>query len=170
MGQGTKVFLKKKLRVEEKETKPPSRYTQASLLTAMETCGKTVSRQQKVRLSSRKVSEADLQLVMGAGIGTSATRANIIDKLLKQEWMAGDLESSLCHIFHRQLLQSAFSAFTKKSISLVRTPLKSPKARCLFGKRKCDQRVLLVGPRLCTRFAGRLSTRPTSRLYTQMRS
>eukprot|EP00435_Cladocopium_sp_Y103_P068110 s644_g31.t1 len=72
--KGTKVSFKE-MQVEDKETTPPSRYTQASLLTAMETCGKDVS-------------EAELQSVMGAGIGTSATRASTIDKLLRQEWIA----------------------------------------------------------------------------------
>jgi len=72
--KGTKVSFEE-MQVDDKETTPPSRYTQASLLTAMETCGKDVS-------------EAKLQSVMGAGIGTSATRASIIDKLLTQEWVA----------------------------------------------------------------------------------
>jgi len=73
--KGAKVFMKE-MQVEDKETKPPPRYTQASLLTAMETCGKDVP-------------EEKLQKVMGAGIGTSATRASIIEKLLKQQWVAG---------------------------------------------------------------------------------
>jgi len=73
--KGAKVFMKE-MQVEDKETKPPPRYTQASLLTAMETCGKDVP-------------EEKLQKVMGAGIGTSATRASTIEKLLKQQWVAG---------------------------------------------------------------------------------
>ncbi|CAK8988396.1 Putative DNA topoisomerase 3 (DNA topoisomerase III) [Durusdinium trenchii] len=70
--KGTKVVLEK-LKVTDQETKPPPRYTQADLLTAMEKCGKTV--------------EEDLQGAMSAGIGTSATRACIIDKVLLQKWV-----------------------------------------------------------------------------------
>ncbi|MCA8050819.1 DNA topoisomerase [Burkholderia arboris] len=52
------------------ETKPPSRYTEATLLTAMETSGKYVE------------DEALREVLAGRGIGTPATRAAIIEGLL----------------------------------------------------------------------------------------
>jgi DNA topoisomerase III len=54
----------------EKETKPPRRYTDASLLAAMETAGKLVD-------------EEELREAMkDSGIGTPATRAAIIERLI----------------------------------------------------------------------------------------
>ena len=56
---------------EEKETKPPQRYTEGRLLGAMETAGKLVE-------------EEELREAMkDSGIGTPATRAAIIDRLLQ---------------------------------------------------------------------------------------
>jgi DNA topoisomerase-3 len=56
---------------ERKETKPPRRYTEGSLLAAMETAGKLVD-------------EEELREAMkDSGIGTPATRAAIIERLLQ---------------------------------------------------------------------------------------
>ncbi|MGI9184092.1 MAG: DNA topoisomerase 3 [Solirubrobacteraceae bacterium] len=56
---------------EEKETKPPRRYTEGALLAAMETAGKLVD-------------EEELREAMkDSGIGTPATRASIIERLLQ---------------------------------------------------------------------------------------
>jgi DNA topoisomerase III len=56
---------------EEKETKPPRRYTEGSLLGAMETAGKLVE-------------EEELREAMkDSGIGTPATRAAIIERLIQ---------------------------------------------------------------------------------------
>ncbi|CAE8611588.1 unnamed protein product [Polarella glacialis] len=66
---GTKVSLCKKLRIERLETQPPTRFTQATLLTAMEHCG-------------RIVKDAELKRGLDTGLGTAATRGQIIEKLL----------------------------------------------------------------------------------------
>jgi DNA topoisomerase-3 len=55
---------------ESKETKPPPRYTEATLLSAMETAGKLVE--------DDELGEA----MKERGLGTPATRANIIEKLI----------------------------------------------------------------------------------------
>ena len=56
-------------------TKPPARYTEASLLSAMENAGKTVE-------------EAELRDAMSEkGIGTPATRAAIIEGLIAQSYL-----------------------------------------------------------------------------------
>ncbi|MBM4781324.1 MAG: DNA topoisomerase III [Archangiaceae bacterium] len=58
-----------------KRTRPPPRLTDATLLTAMETAGKT--------LYERELSEA----MKENGLGTPATRANIIETLLSREYV-----------------------------------------------------------------------------------
>jgi DNA topoisomerase-3 len=58
-----------------RKTKAPPRYTESSLLGAMETAGK-------------KVEDEELRLAMrDAGLGTPATRAAIIETLLKREYV-----------------------------------------------------------------------------------
>jgi DNA topoisomerase-3 len=59
-----------------KKTRAPKRFTEATLLTAMETAGKT--------LDEKELSEA----MKENGLGTPATRASIIEVLLKREYIA----------------------------------------------------------------------------------
>lgn len=67
--------LTKKAEVLKLQTKPPARYTEATLLSAMENAGKTVE-------------EAELRDAMSdKGIGTPATRAAIIEGLIGQSYM-----------------------------------------------------------------------------------
>jgi DNA topoisomerase-3 len=62
----------------EKETKPPRRYTEGSLLAAMETAGKLVD-------------EEELREAMkDSGIGTPATRAAIIERLIQVGYIERD--------------------------------------------------------------------------------
>jgi DNA topoisomerase-3 len=63
---------------EEKETKPPRRYTEGSLLGAMETAGKLVD--------DEELREA----MKDSGIGTPATRAAIIERLLQVAYVERD--------------------------------------------------------------------------------
>jgi DNA topoisomerase III len=68
----------KKIASEEKETKPPRRYTEGALLAAMETAGKLVD-------------EDELREAMKeSGIGTPATRAAIIERLLQVAYIERD--------------------------------------------------------------------------------
>jgi DNA topoisomerase-3 len=60
----------------KKKTRPPKRFTEATLLTAMETAGKT--------LDEKELSDA----MKETGLGTPATRAAIIEVLLKREYIA----------------------------------------------------------------------------------
>jgi DNA topoisomerase-3 len=57
------------------KTRPPRRFTEATLLTAMETAGRT--------LEDRELSEA----MKDSGLGTPATRAEIIETLLRRAYM-----------------------------------------------------------------------------------
>ncbi len=68
----------RKVESEEKVTKPPRRYTEGSLLAAMETAGKLVD-------------EEELREAMkDSGIGTPATRAAIIERLLQVGYIERD--------------------------------------------------------------------------------
>ena len=74
------------------ETKPPPRYTEATLLSAMEGAGKLVD-------------DEELRAAMSAkGLGTPATRAAIIDELLRKEYLLRN---------HRELKP------TPKALSLI---------------------------------------------------
>ena len=72
--QGQKVEVQDAEAV-KKRTKPPPRFTDATLLTAMESAGKT--------LDSKALSDA----MKERGIGTPATRASIIETLLKRSYI-----------------------------------------------------------------------------------
>jgi DNA topoisomerase-3 len=63
---------------EEKETKPPRRYTEGALLGAMETAGKLVD--------DEELREA----MKDSGIGTPATRAAIIERLIQVGYVERD--------------------------------------------------------------------------------
>ena len=58
-----------------KQTRPPKRFTEATLLTAMETAGKT--------LDDKELSAA----MREKGLGTPATRAEIIETLLRRNYL-----------------------------------------------------------------------------------
>ena len=59
----------------EKKTRPPKRFTEGTLLTAMESAGKT--------LEEKELSDA----MKDRGLGTPATRAAIIETLLRREYI-----------------------------------------------------------------------------------
>ncbi len=77
LSQGEQVSVEK-VESEEKETKPPRRYTEGSLLGAMETAGKLVD--------DEELREA----MKDSGIGTPATRAAIIERLLQVGYIERD--------------------------------------------------------------------------------
>ena len=63
------------VKIPEFETKPPPRYTEATLLSAMEGAGKLVN-------------DEELRAAMSAkGLGTPATRAGIIEELLRKKYV-----------------------------------------------------------------------------------
>ena len=75
VAKGDKVKVKK-MEVLSKQTTPPSYYTDAELIQAMQHAGKFVD--------DEKMKEV---LEDAKGIGTSATRAGIIDDLIKKEFL-----------------------------------------------------------------------------------
>jgi DNA topoisomerase-3 len=72
--QGQKVRCAE-AEVEAKETKPPPRYTEATLLSAMETAGKLVD-DEELREAMKE-----------RGLGTPATRAETIETLIRREYI-----------------------------------------------------------------------------------
>ncbi len=73
----------KHVKVLEKKTKPPVLYTEASLLAAMENAGKQID------------DEKERKILQEIGIGTPATRANIIETLFKREYLKREQKSLL---------------------------------------------------------------------------
>src|SRR5690606_2236911 len=67
--EGDKI-IPKEIKVLTKKTSPPKPYTEATLLTAMETAGKQIE-DEKLREEMKSI-----------GLGTPATRAGIIEKLI----------------------------------------------------------------------------------------
>lgn len=70
------VFEKCSYEIKESETTPPTRYNSGSMILAMENAGKLIE------------DEELREQIKGAGIGTSATRAEIIKKLEKIKYIA----------------------------------------------------------------------------------
>lgn len=64
-----------------KKTKPPARFTDGTLLTAMETAGRT--------LDEKELSKA----MRECGLGTPATRASILETLLRREYVVRDAKA-----------------------------------------------------------------------------
>ncbi len=84
-----------------KQTRPPPRFTEATLLTAMETAGRT--------LEDKELSAA----MKDSGLGTPATRADTIETLLKRQYLTRDGKSLIA---------------TERGIRLIQTvqpPIKS---------------------------------------------
>ncbi len=61
--------------IKDGETSPPKRYTSGSMILAMENAGNLIE------------DEELREQIKGSGIGTSATRAGILDKLVKNDYM-----------------------------------------------------------------------------------
>ena len=71
----------KDVQAQEKQTKPPARFTEATLLGAMETAGKQID------------DEVLKQAIKDQGLGTPATRANVIETLVNREYVVRDKKS-----------------------------------------------------------------------------
>jgi DNA topoisomerase-3 len=99
-----------------KQTKAPPRYSESALLGAMETAGK-------------KIEDEELRLAMKeSGLGTPATRAAVIETLLKREYVAREKKSivatpkgvSLIRMLPAPLLKSAeLTGMWERKLSLM---------------------------------------------------
>ena len=106
--------------VREGETSPPKRYTSGSMILAMENAGQLIEDEE---LRSQ---------IRSTGIGTSATRAEILKKLVKNQYLAlspktqvitptllGEMIYEAVNCFMRQLLNPELTASWEKGLSYV---------------------------------------------------
>lgn len=80
--KGTKLNIQD-LEIKEGETSPPKRYTTGSMIIAMENAGKLIE------------DEELREQIKGAGIGTSATRAEILKKLINIEYIQSNKKTQI---------------------------------------------------------------------------
>ncbi|MFA6111405.1 MAG: DNA topoisomerase, partial [Candidatus Latescibacterota bacterium] len=102
------------MEVVEKETQPPRRYTDATLLTAMKNAGR--------QLEDEALAEAMKQ----TGLGTSATRAEIIERLIRSE------------LVERQRKALAPTEKGMALIAVAAEPLRSPELTASWEQRLKD--------------------------------
>ena len=116
-GQKLKLL---KLDIKEGETSPPKRYTSGSLILAMENAGQLIE-------------DEDLRAqIKGSGIGTSATRAEILKKLFNIKYLTlakktqvitptllGEIVFDVCQASMRQLLNPELTASWEKGLTYV---------------------------------------------------
>lgn len=108
------------LRVKEGETTPPKRYTSGSMILAMENAGQLIE-DEELRAQ-----------IKGSGIGTSATRAEILKKLEKNQYLAiakktqvitptllGEMVYDTVNSSIRSLLNPELTASWEKGLTMV---------------------------------------------------
>lgn len=111
--KGEKVMAKN-CKTAKHKTQPPSRYTEATLLTAMENCGKMVE-DEELRES-----------IKSCGLGTPATRAEIIEKLIHTSYI------------ERQGKELVPTSKGIQVIGLVAQDLRSPELTARWEQRLAD--------------------------------
>lgn len=98
-----------KVTVNARKTEPPKRYTEATLLSAMLTAGKTLEDEELKKF----MIESKIQ-----GIGTEATRAAILETLLRREYLVRDGKSIISTALGKALI-SAIPVDDVKSVALT---------------------------------------------------
>lgn len=119
IGKGGKIKVNE-LRIKEGETKPPKRYNSGSLILAMENAGQLIE-DEELRAQ-----------IKGSGIGTSATRAEIIKKLVNNKYISlnnktqivtptqlGEMIYDVVFVSIRQLLNPELTASWEKGLTYV---------------------------------------------------
>jgi len=109
-----------RLSIKEGETAPPKRYTSGTLILAMENAGQLIE-DEELRAQ-----------IKGSGIGTSATRAEILKKLIKNSYLQlnkktqvitpsllGELIYEVVNASIRSLLNAELTASWEKGLSYV---------------------------------------------------
>ena len=108
------------LKIKEGETSPPKRYTSGSMILAMENAGQLIE-------------DEDLRAqIKGSGIGTSATRAEILKKLVNIKYLSlakktqvmtptlfGEMVFDVCSVSMKQLLNPELTASWEKGLTYV---------------------------------------------------
>jgi len=104
----------KSCKINKSKTRPPARYTEATLLTAMESPGKFIE------------DEELRETMKGSGLGTPATRAEIIEKLLYNNYI------------ERRGKELAPTSKGTQLIKLVAPALKTPELTAQWEQRLAD--------------------------------
>ncbi len=117
--KGAKLKVDETL-VKEGETKPPKRYTSGSIILAMENAGNLIE------------DEELREQIKSNGIGTSATRAGILEKLIKNKYLnlnkktqvitptlTGEMIFDVVSLSIRSLLNPELTASWEKGLNLV---------------------------------------------------
>lgn len=125
--KGDKVEIKD-ITTKEGETSPPSRYNSGSIILAMENAGKLIE------------DETLREQIKGAGIGTSATRAEIVKKLEKIKYIAinsktqiitptqkGEIIYDVVNLSMSDMLNPKLTASWEKGLELVANKEIEPK-------------------------------------------
>ena len=102
------------VKLNKSKTKPPARYNEASLLTAMESPGKFIE--------DEELREA----IKGGGLGTPATRADIIEKIIYNNYI------------ERHGKELVPTSKGKQLVNLVPSELKSPELTAVWETRLSD--------------------------------
>lgn len=114
------ILLLKDFELKEGETSPPKRYNSGSIILAMENAGQLIEDEQL------------REQIKGAGIGTSATRAEILKKLVQNRYIALNQKTQILSATHlgemiadtvavsiRPLLNPELTASWEKGLSYV---------------------------------------------------
>ena len=114
------VLLVKGLEIKEGETAPPKRYNSGSMILAMENAGQLIE------------DEELREQIKGSGIGTSATRAEILKKLISNQYIAlnkktqiltptllGEMIFDVVSVSIRSLLNLELTASWEKGLTYV---------------------------------------------------
>ena len=114
------VLLVKGLEIKEGETAPPKRYNSGSMILAMENAGQLIE------------DEELREQIKGSGIGTSATRAEILKKLISNQYIAlnkktqiltptllGEMIFDVVSVSIRSLLNPELTASWEKELTYV---------------------------------------------------
>ncbi len=117
--KGSEIELKD-ISIKEGETSPPKRYTSGSMILAMENAGQLIE-DEELRAQ-----------IKGSGIGTSATRAEILKKLFNINYLSlnpktqvitptllGELINDVTYVSIRQLLNPELTASWEKGLTYV---------------------------------------------------
>ena len=135
------IVAPEKYEVKEGETSPPKRYTSGSMILAMENAGQLIEDEE---LRSQ---------IKGSGIGTSATRAEILKKLFNIRYLSlnaktqiitptllGEMVYEAVEVSMKQLLNPELTASWEKGLTMVSDGTISPgeymeKLRGFVGRR-----------------------------------
>ena len=114
------VLLVKGLEIKEGETAPPKRYNSGSMILAMENAGQLIE------------DEELREQIKGSGLGTSATRAEILKKLISNQYIAlnkktqiltptllGEMIFDVVSVSIRSLLNPELTASWEKGLTYV---------------------------------------------------